>query len=463
MSVTISTPSALGRVALKDWETPPHIALLDRELMRAALNPNQRLIVSMPPRHGKSSLIARMLPAWYLSVRPDHRVILASYEADFAATWGRAVRDLIETVPQLGITVRPDSSAANRWDIAGHEGGMVTAGVGGAITGRGAHLLIVDDPVKSGQTAGSKVEREKAWEWWLSTAYTRLEPGGSAIIVMTRWHEDDLAGRLEREEPDRWKVLRLPALAEEADPLGRQPGEALWPTRYDAAALEEIRRAQGSYWFGALYQQRPQPATGGMFKREWLRRWRHDGPDGLVIESPSGPKRIAWKDTWRFGTMDVAASTRETADYTVIACWAVTPDRDLILLDVYRQRLEGPDQPALIARAVSEQALGHVAVERVAYQLTLLQSARRAGLPVRELRADRDKVSRALSAAARYEAGQIYHPASAPWLGEWEEELLGFPTAAHDDQVDTVAYAAIELARGTFDGVAHADSALVWG
>lgn len=461
MTPTISTPASLGRVALKDWLDAPHLDLMNRALMRAALNPGQRLVVSIPPRHGKSTLIARMLPAWYLSVRPDHRVILASYEADFAASWGRAVRDLIENVPALGVTVRADSSAANRWDIAGHEGGMITAGVGGPITGRGAHLLLVDDPVKNAEQAQSKTLRDKAWEWWLSTAYTRLEPGGSAIVVMTRWHDDDLAGRLLEEGG--WEELRLPAIAEDDDPLGRAPGDALWPARYPLASLEDTRTHIGSYWWSALYQQRPQPATGGMFRREWFRRWRHDGPDGFIIEAPSGPRRIGWRDTWRFGTMDVAASTKDTADYTVLSCWAVTPERDLILTDVYRVRMEGPDQPALIARAVSEQALGFVAVERVAYQLTLLQTARRQGLPVRELKADRDKVSRALAAAARYEAGQVYHPASAPWLGAWEDELLGFPTAAHDDQVDTVAYAAIELSRGTFDGVAHADSALVWG
>lgn len=461
MSLTLTTPAALGRVALKDWLDAPHIELMNAALMRHALTPGGRLIVSIPPRHGKSTLISRMLPAWYLGVMPERRVILASYEADFAASWGRAVRDIIEQVPQLGITVRADSSAANRWDIAGHEGGMVTAGVGGPITGRGANLLLIDDPVKNAEQAQSKVYRDKAWEWWLSTAYTRLEPGGSAIVVMTRWHDDDLAGRLLQEGG--WEELRLPALADGEDALGREAGEALWPARYPTEALEEIRRNIGSYWWSAMYQQRPQPATGGMFKREWFRRWRHDGPDGFIIESASGPKRVLWKDAWRFGTMDVAASTKDTADYTVLSCWAVTPERDLVLLDVYRVRMEGPDQPALIARAVSEQALGFVAVEKVAYQLTLLQAARRQGLPVRELKADRDKVSRALAAAARYEAGAIYHPASAPWLAEWEEELLGFPTAAHDDQVDTVAYAAIELARGSFDGIAHADSALVWG
>ena len=177
-------------------------------------------MVTLPPRHGKSQLISQYFPAWYLGTFPDRRTILTSYEAGFAAGWGRRARDVLEEFgPEVfEVSVREDSSAADRWDINGHVGGMITAGVGGAITGRGADLLIIDDPVKNSEDAASKTMRDKAWEWYQSTAYTRLEPGGAIILVMTRWNEDDLAGRILKESQtggEKWEVMNLPAIAEE--------------------------------------------------------------------------------------------------------------------------------------------------------------------------------------------------------------------------------------------------------
>src|SRR5690348_3861723 len=238
-ALATGTPAGLAWVASDGrWQYAPHLRLLSDALWRVAAGHIRRLMVFMPPRHGKSELVSHYFPAWYLGTRPNRRVILTSYEADFAATWGRKVRDVLaEFGPTLyGVRVRDDSSAANRWDLAEHTGGMVTAGVGGPITGRGADVLIIDDPVKNADDALSATMRERVWEWWRSTAYTRLEPSGAAVLVMTRWHEDDLAGRLlgEMEQGgEHWEVLRLPAIAEEEDDaLGRHPGEALWPQRF---------------------------------------------------------------------------------------------------------------------------------------------------------------------------------------------------------------------------------------
>ena len=185
---------------------------------------------------------------------------------------------------------------------------MVTAGVGGPITGKGADILIIDDPVKNAEEANSQTYRDKTWEWYQSTAYTRLEPKGAIILIMTRWHEDDLAGRLlkhmQNGTGEKWEVINLPAIAEENDLLGRKPGEPLWPERYDLKELNRIKDTTGSYWWSALYQQRPQPPEGGLLKRSWIKYYQpHELPHLEELDIYQ-----AW---------DLAISTKETADYTV--------------------------------------------------------------------------------------------------------------------------------------------------
>ena len=186
-----ATLASLGR-----WRIADHLGLLNRKLLDVAEGRINRLLITMPPRHGKSEFASKYFPAWFLGRYPEKRVILASYEADFASQWGRKVRDLLEHHGSrlFGVMVRHDSKAADRWELADHGGGMQTAGVGGAITGKGADLLIIDDPVKNAEQANSDVYREKTWEWYTSTAYTRLEPGGAVILIQTRWHEDDQIG-----------------------------------------------------------------------------------------------------------------------------------------------------------------------------------------------------------------------------------------------------------------------------
>jgi len=264
--------------------------------------------------------------------------------------------------------------------------------------------------------------------------------------------------------------VNLPAIAEEGDDLGRDPGAALWPERFDEAALARMERSVGVYAWASLYQQRPQPAGGGLFKRENFRRftveatavknqWGEEHEEQAYhLAGDTGDRVVRASDCWTFATVDVAASTKTSADYTVIACWAVTPDSELLLTDVYRQRVEGPDQVPLLERAYRDHSLGFIGVESVAYQLTLLQGARRAGLPIRALRADKDKWSRALTIAARYEGHSVYHLAEASWLGEWENELLAFPRGAHDDQVDTAAYAGVLLTEGSMQEATYGPS-----
>lgn len=451
----VASPASFARIASHGrWELAPHLALLNYYLLLCFSGKLKRLMIAMPPRHGKSEFISHYFPAWWLGCRPHDRVLAASYEAEFAATWGRLARNTLEEWgPSLfGVHVAGDSRATNRWDISGTRGGMVTAGVGGPLTGRGGNLLLLDDPIKNDAQANSPTYRENAWQWWRATYRTRLQKNGVMVHVQTRWHEDDLAGRILQqaaETGEEWTVLSLPAIATEDEELPlwtRSAGEPLWPEMYDREALEALKADVGSYWWASLYQQTPQPAGGGLFKRQHFRYWHGGQTDAYTLLKPEGPEMVPMQRCRRFLTVDVAASVKASADYTVVAAWAVTPQRDLILLDIQRLRMEGPDQPDLIRGAFQKWKASQVKVESVAYQLTLVQSLRRQGLPVVELRADKDKVSRALTAAARFEGGNVYLPQFADWLGDYEAELLAFPRGEHDDQVDATAYACIDVA-----------------
>lgn len=279
-----------GHASMGKWLLAAHLLLLDRKLVETINKRDGRLIVQMPPRHGKSELISRYLPAWYLGTFPDRNVMLVSYEAHQAAKYGRYARNLmIENGPKVfGVSVADDSSAADRWGIQGREGGMVTAGIGGPLTGKGAHLLIVDDPIKNAEQAVSEVYRDKAWEWWQSTAFTRLEPGGSIIIVQTRWHNDDLAGRVQREQAEEgWDVVSLPAIAEEDDLLGRAVGEPLWPERYPLERLAKMRGGMSPYWWNALFSQRPSQHESVEWPAEYFddRIWFDEWPREWLIKT----------------------------------------------------------------------------------------------------------------------------------------------------------------------------------
>jgi predicted phage terminase large subunit-like protein len=354
--------------------------------------------------------------------------------------------------------VREDVAARDAWELAKWQvgfnryiptgGGMVTAGIGGPLTGRGGDIVIIDDPVKNSEEAFSQVYRDKTWEWFTSTLYTRLEPNAAIIVIQTRWHADDLSGRLISEmesggEP--WTVINLPAIAEADDALGRMEGEALWPERYSLEKLREIEATIGPYWFAALYQQRPIPVGKGLFNREDTRRFT-ESEIAYHLQQQDGSVVIVPKSMCiRFSTMDLAVSTKTSADFTVIGTFALTPNKELLTLDIRRQRLEGPDQLPLIQSVYMDYRPAQIYIERTGYQLSIIQQAVRAGLPVLPISPDGDKISRALLAAARHKAGALYFPTYAPWLGGQEgleTELYTFPAAKHDDQVDVISYAA---------------------
>lgn len=457
-----SNPAGLGLATDRNFRFPPHLQVINHEIVEVIARGKARrraieagediddkpeiLLVEAPPRHGKSTLISEYTPPWYLGMFPDDRVILTTYEADFASTWGRKARDtIIEHGNRFfGVTVDEGSVAAKRWDLKGRKGGMQTAGVGGPITGKGAHLLIIDDPIKNAEEAMSETIRQKHWDWWLSTARTRLEPGGVAIVLMTRWHEDDLGGRLLKlaeEGGDPVKEIRLPALAGEDDVLGRKPGEALWPTRYSRSNLENTRSTIGAYWFSAMYQGTPTPDEGGIFNRRYFRYFKVEKGQ-VILDTLNGPVEYPVSSCAKVSYVDLAAGEKQTSDYTVLTEAWITPGRDLLIRNVTRDRIPGPDQPAFFR----DHYVGRLKVEQIGYQTTLIKTLLREGLPVEPVYPDKDKVTRASAAGALYRGGKVFHLAGAEWLADLEAEMLAFPAGEHDDQVDTIAYAARDLA-----------------
>lgn len=421
------------------YRDAPHHRLIARKLEAVERGEITRLMIAMPPRHGKSMLASEFFPAWYIGRNPDHYVVTATYAQDLADDFGRKVKNQIEDPAFAGVfpgvRLADDSKSAKRFHIElngeAQEGGFehrlqqqgafYAVGVGGPLTGRGAHLLLIDDPVKNREEADSEAFRKKTKDWYTSTAYTRLMPGGRIVVIQTRWHEDDLAGWLLSEhQHEGWDVLSLPAISD--------TGTALWPDQYDIEALERIKRALPSRDWSALYQQEPTPEEGDYFKREWL----------VPVERM--PKA---SDLRVYGGSDYAV-TSSGGDYTVHAVIGLDADENPYLLDIWRQQaasdvwvdawcdlvrryrpLEWAEETGQIKSGVGP-FLDKVARERNAYCV-------RSQFPTRG-----DKAVRAQSIRGRMAMRGLRIPATAAWRSEFEAELLRFPAGLHDDQVDAI-------------------------
>lgn len=443
------------------YKSPLHILELEKIILASFEGKFKRIIVNLPPRHGKSELISKYLPYWYLGNFPDNRIILSCYSAALAKTFGRKVMQMIDEFGKktFDIELNPKSRSAERFDILQKQGGMDSLGALGAITGKGADLLIIDDPVKNDAQANSAKMRDNLWDWFMSTALTRLEPKGVLILVMTRWHEDDICGRIissqnvtyYKKNKDfkniDWLIVKIPAIAEPNDPLGRAIGTPLWEDRYNYNALEEIRLTIGSRWFGSLYQQSPSPADGAIFRRKYFRYFSEDTEYYYMLTPGENEGRIVRNKIHCrvFAVADLALSTKETADYTVIIVFAATAENDVLILDVIRERFEGAKHIDLIKQIFELYDPVVMGIESVQYQKTLIQSCMNIGLRVSELKPRDDKQTRALPMQAKLEAGKVYFKKSAVWLEVFEKELLQFPNAKHDDQVDAFAYIAYIL------------------
>jgi len=425
------------------WFCPPHLQYLNTKLLDVAAGRCRRLIVTMPPRHGKSEIISKYFPAWFLGNNPDDRVILTSYESSFAASWGRKARDLLTEFKGLfGIEINQGSSAVQDWNIDKRLGGMNTAGAGSAITGKGAKILIIDDPIKNSEEASSEVIREKIKEWFKSTAYTRLEPDGAIIVIMTRWHDDDLVGYLLSEQnkgSEKWDVVNFPAIATDEDIIGRKKGKALWSERFPIEDLERIKKAVGSFWFSAMYQQNPIPEGGAIIKREWW-KYYYTTPDRKSF------KRYIW--AW-----DTAVKVGEDNDYTV-GIYIGETDTGYYVLDIKRERMEYPDMKRAIVQYYHGSRASAIIIEDKSSGQQVIQELQRGSrLPVIEIKPVSDKVTRAHLVTPLIEAGLVYLPENATWLAEFMDECLKFPKGKHDDQVDALVYALDYLKNQSHHGI----------
>lgn len=439
------SPGAMAMALDKTTKTSAALDLIDDALVELADGDNSRLMIFMPPQEGKSQKVSRRFPAWLLSHDPTLRVAIVSFEAGKAARWGRQIKRDIKQHPELGITLRADSGAAARWETTAG-GGVICVGLAGGITGEPVDILIIDDPVRGRAEAESKLQRDNAWDWWESNGSTRLSERGKVIVMMTRWHTDDLAGRLIEREPGEWQVVNIPAIAvDEDDPLGREIGEEIPSVRGRLKGFfTKLKSLRSSYVFNSIYQQRPVAAEGGIFKRGDWRYWQPNGADSLLIDGT----RYDLADCTRFITMDLATSTRTSADYTVAAAWAITIDGQLVLLDRVRERVPQTDHMELLA-PLRQRWLGPydvVYIESRMFGSTLVYALGRKGVPIAELEADVDKLTRALAAADLVKQHRVVLPGKLPeandWLDEWLDEHADFPQVAHDDQVDVMAYAA---------------------
>lgn len=417
--------------------------------------PVYNLAISMPPRHGKSYLVSEHLPAWFLSSYPEYSVLLASYEANFAAEWGGKVRDHIVDHPEFGIEVDGGRSAArSMFSLVGHRGFMKCAGAGGPLTGSGGQFIIVDDPIKNAEQALSAIERDNLDNWWHSTLYTRREPWkdgtpGRVILMATRWHEDDLTGRRVPEMPkqgDEWAMLNLMAIFEPneenpVDPLGRAEGEALCPERFPIEELISVRNSNVQ-WFEAMYQGSPSLDDGNTIHRPFNYYTLHDGMYTTTDEH-GAETHYPEDECYRYGTLDPAGTDKSYSDYTVLEVFDVTKEtpRRLFLRAVERVKMDQEEHEQRVLEWYRRYNLRAIHVEDKTFGKNIItRLMRQPGVIVQKLKADANKIWRALPVDYEIRSGLLWFPAKADWLADFEREVTKFPKATNDDQVDALAY-----------------------
>lgn len=415
----------------EQYEASWHHKLLIEKLEAVERGEIKRLMVFMPPRHGKSEIISVQFPAWLIGRNPDRDIILASYSSDLAHDFGRQTRNLIAS-PEFtniftNVTLAEDSSAKGKWNTNGR-GAYNAVGVGGALTGRGAHILIIDDPVKNRADAESQVYRDNTWSWYTSTARTRLSPDGAIIVVMTRWHDDDLAGRILK-NGDSWEIINLPAIATQ-DEQFRKTGEPLWPTRFSIQNLLQTKSEIGSYDWSALYMQDPLDESTQEFKRSFF---RYTPKQSLLA-----------KTTSNYITIDTAISERDSADSTGIVRNYVD-DQNKWNIKAYRMKISPTELIDNLFAMNAEDRPVSIGIEKTIYLQAIKpflddeMRRRNTFLPIVELQHNQtQKETRIRGLIPRYESGSIFHIEGE--TKELEDELLRFPKAVHDDVMDALAY-----------------------
>lgn len=446
--IALHSPGGLAFVTSRGaFQLHRHQLFLTNQLRKAARDAEAGLLdgltISCPPQHGKSQLCSRYLPAWYLGTYPDRRVILTSYEAEFAAGWSRQARDLLTQFGSIyGVGVARGAASASNWEMATHGGGMSSAGAGGPITGKSASLLVIDDPVKNDTQARSARFREHQWDWWQSVASTRLSPRGLVVVIQTRWHRDDLTGRLQawvnREgQALRWRNLSLPAIAEPDDAMGRQAGEALWPERYSLEELQRMRAGKTPYYWRALYQQDPQAEGGTEFPASWFEGkdlWFEEWPTAsrcrVVALDPALGAHASYGDYSAFVMLLVDAEGRLWVDADLRRSHVV----EIVETAIEIQRKFTAERFAVEANQFQELIADQIWRESKARGLITPAL----GLKNGPLTSKLQRIRRLSPFLSRRE---IRFKANSPGAKLLFDQLRDFPTAEHDDGPDALEMA----------------------
>lgn len=435
-----------------DYKVGKHHRILADLLMSIAEGNKDRVCVNMPPRHGKSQLVSIYFPAWFIGKYPNKKVLMVSHTTDLAVDFGRKVRNIIDDdrykMVFPNVTLAVDSKSAGRWNT--NLGGEYFAcGVGSALAGRGADLLLVDDPHNEQDIINGNFDIfEKAYEWFTYGARTRLMPGGRVAIIQTRWHQDDLTGRVTRDmaqndRADQYEVVEFPAIFNQ----GTDNEKALWPEFFDIPALHRTKASMPVFQWNAQYQQNPTAEEASIVKREWWNIWKKEDPPECE---------------YVIMTLDAAAETHNRADFTAITTWGVffNEEREgpgasaynIILLNAIKKRLEFPELKTLSLTEYQDWEPDAFIVEKKSAGTALYQEIRRMGVPVQEFtphRGSGDKLARLNSVADIVRSGLCWVPETR-WAEEVVEEIAGFPFMAHDDLVDTTTMALTRFRQGGF-------------
>ena len=415
-----------------------HHKIIAEKFNKLAKGEIKRLIVNMPPRHTKSEFASNYLPAWMIGRNPKLKIIQTTHTAELAVRFGRKAKNVIDSPEYQEVfktKLQEDSKAAGRWETEGG-GEYFAAGVGGAITGRGADLLIIDDPHKE-QDAMSKEGFDKAYEWYTSGPRQRLQPGGAIVVVMTRWSTKDLTGRLMQGQKevkgDQWEVIEFPAIMPSGLPV--------WPEYWKLDELEKVEATLPIAKWNAQWMQAPTAEEGALIKREWWQDWPHENPPvtEFIIQS-----------------YDTAFLKKETADYSAITTWGMFRDDEnqmhVILLDAEKDRFEFPE----LRRVAHESFLfwrpQMVLIEAKASGIPLTHELSRMGIPVVNYTPSRgnDKHVRVNTVAPFFESGRVWAPMHKQYAQEVVEECAAFPNGSHDDYVDSMTQAIMRFRQGGF-------------